>query len=58
MKRTDERKRKKRRGEKTPLPQKDAAGELVYRTSKKHGAQDAETLTVHMPECYLLLLKE
>ena len=35
-----------------------AAGELVCRTSKKHGAQNAETLTIHMPERYLLALKE
>ncbi len=35
-----------------------AKGELVYRTSKKHGALDAQTLTVHMPEHSLLVLKE
>ena len=35
-----------------------AEGELVYRTSKKHGAQDTETITVHMPKNHLLLLKE
>ena len=35
-----------------------ASGELVYRTSKKRGAQDAETVTVHMPKESLLLLKE
>ena len=35
-----------------------AAGELVYRTSKKRGAAGAEALTVHMPHEYLLLLRE
>ncbi len=35
-----------------------AVGELVYRTSKKYGAQSAESVTVHMPDRYLLLLKE
>ena len=35
-----------------------AAGALVYRTSKKRGAQHADALTVHMPKEFLLLLKE
>ena len=35
-----------------------ASGELLYRTSKKRGAQDAETVTVHLPKSNLLLLKE
>ena len=35
-----------------------APGRLVYRTSKKHSAHSAETLTVHLPQELLLLLKE
>ena len=39
-------------------PGGDAAGELIWRTSKKRWSSDADSLTVHMPKEFLLCLKE